>query len=187
VSVAIRVQEWLSVRKRAQDMATLRGMLSPSPELRLLDIGGGAGAATERFATGCGEIVVLEPDSRKVALGRRLRPTIRFEEGHAETSPFSDASFDRVVSVVAFHHMEDQEKALAEIWRVLRPGGRLVIVELAKARAPGPVARWLAGMRHAEHLSFLDPAELAAKLETHGFRGVTTREGARCYFVAASR
>jgi len=112
---------------------------------------------------------------------------MRFEPGHAETLPFSDASFDRVVSVVAFHHMEDQERALAEMCRVLRPGGRLVIVELAKARAPGPVTRWLAGVRHAEHLSFFDPAELAAKLEMHGFHSVTMREGAACYFVAASR
>jgi len=177
----------MSVRKRVKDLATLRSIVDPSSELRLLDIGGGAGAATERFASGCGEIVVLEPDPRKVALGRTLRSTIRFEEGHAESLPFPDESFDRVVSVVAFHHMEDQDKALAEMRRVLRPDGRLVVVEMARSHAPGIVVRCLAGLRHSEHLSFLDPAELAAKMTAHGFRSTSTQEGERSYFVRASK
>jgi len=187
VSLAVRVQEWMSVRKRAQDLVTLRGLVGPSSEVRLLDIGGGAGAATERFATGCGEIVVLEPDRRKVVLGRTLRPTIRFEEGHAESLPFPDGSFDRVVSVVAFHHIEDQDKALAEMRRVLRPDGRLVVVEMAKSHAPGTVARSLGGLRHSEHLTFLDPVELAATMMAHGFRTTSAQEGERSYFVRASR
>jgi SAM-dependent methyltransferase len=187
VSLAVRLQEWLSVRKRARDLVTLRSLLNPSPELRLLDVGGGAGAATERFASGCGEIVVVEPDPRKIALGRKLRPKLRFVEGHAEALPFPDASFDRVVSVVAFHHMKDQEQALTEMRRVLRPSGLLVVVEMDKARGPGCIGHWLARLRHAERLHFLDPTELAAKMTAQGFRSVTAQKGALCYFVLASK
>lgn len=183
----IRVAEWLSVRKRAADLDALRDLVVPSAEVRLLDVGGGAGAATERLASGCGEIVVVDPDARKVALGRRLRPAIRFEEGQAEDLPFPDGSFDRVVAVVAFHHTEDQAKALAEMRRVLRPSGRIVFFELPPGRAPGPLLRWIAGLRHWGPTSFLEPEELKAKLEAGGFQGTTTRMGVRGYFVSASK
>lgn len=184
---AIRVAEWLSVRNRAADLDALRDLVAPAAALRLLDVGGGAGAATERFASGCGDVVVLEPDTRKVALGRRLRPAIRFEAGRAEVLPFPDRSFDRVVSVVAFHHMEDQEKALQELRRVLRPSGRIVFFELPRSRAPGRFMSWVAGFRHSGHMSFVDPLDLKADLEAHGFRDVAVRSGVRGYFVFASK
>src|SRR6059036_3086188 len=95
----LRLMERGSVRKRAADLAELRSLIAPTSGVRLLDVGGGAGAATERFATGCSEVVVLEPDRGKVVQGRKHRPTIRFEEGRAERIPFPDAAFDRVTAV----------------------------------------------------------------------------------------
>jgi ubiquinone/menaquinone biosynthesis C-methylase UbiE len=187
MSVTIRILEFLSVRRRAADLRTLRRLVAPSPDVRLLDVGGGAGAATERFAAGCGEVVVLEPDSRKVALGRRLRPWIRFEVGHAEAIPFPDRSFDRLVAVVAFHHMEDQDRSLEEMRRVLRDSARLVVMELPPARAPGRLDRWIGGFRHAAPMAFLEPEALKAKLEAHGFRDVVNLPGAYSYFVSGTR
>src|SRR2546426_12046507 len=125
MSVLSRALERGSVRKRATDLAQLRELIAPVSGVRLLDVGGGTGAATERFAMGCAEVVVLEPDRRKVAQGQQHRPTIRFEEGRAEEIPFPDATFDRVTAVVAFHHMENQETALTEMRRVLKDSGRL--------------------------------------------------------------
>ena len=91
MSVLSRALERGSIRKRATDLAQLHELIAPVSGVRLLDVGGGTGAATQRFATGCAEVVVLEPDRKKVAEGRRLRPSIRFEEGHAEQIPFPDA------------------------------------------------------------------------------------------------
>src|SRR2546427_10261424 len=136
-----RLMERSSVRKRAADLAELRALIAPVSGVRLLDVGGGAGAATEQFATGCAEVVVLEPDRRKVAQGRKLRPTIRFQEGRAEEMPFPDATFDRVTAVVAFHHMENQESALAQMRRVLSGSGRLCLFELLPSRGPRPSYR----------------------------------------------
>lgn len=187
MSLSIRIQEFLSVRRRAADLRMLKDLVVPSRDVRLLDVGGGAGAATERFAAGCREIVVLEPDPRKVALGRRLRPAIRFDEGRAETIPFPDHSFDRVVAVTAFHHLEDQDRSLTEMRRVLRDSGRIVLLELPPARAPGRLARWIGGFRHAGHMSFLEPEALKAKLEAHGFRDVAHHPGIRVYFVSGVR
>lgn len=183
----LRLMERTSVRKRAPDLAELRTLIAPISGVHLLDVGGGAGAATEQFATGCAEVVILEPDRRKVAQGRRLRPTVRFQEGRAEDIPFPDATFERVTAVVAFHHMEDQESALAEMRRVLRDSGRLVLFELPPSRAPGPIYRWIAGYRHAGHMAFHGPEELKEKLLSAGFKEVSDRQGVTGYFVLGTK
>src|SRR5713226_1571133 len=187
MSVLFRLMERRSVRKRATDLAQLHELIAPVSGSRLLDVGGGTGAATERFAMGCNEVVVLEPDRRKVAEGRKLRPAIRFVEGQAEEIPFPDRTFDRVTSVVAFHHMGNQERALEEMRHVLRDSGRIVLFELPPARAPGPLFRWIAGYRHAGHMAFHGPDELTAKLRSAGFTDVSTRPGDTGYFVIATK
>jgi len=176
-----------SVRKRTNDLAQLHALIAPVSGVRLLDVGGGTGAATERFAMGCAEVVVLEPDRSKAVEGRRLRPAIRFQEGHAEEIPFPDDTFDRVTSVVAFHHMENQESALKEMRRVLRDSGRIVLFELPPSHAPGPLYHWIAGYRHAGHMSFHGPEELTAKLQTGGFTAVSSRAGVSGYFVMGTK
>jgi SAM-dependent methyltransferase len=183
----LRLFERLSVRKRAADLATLRTIIAPSADLRLLDVGGGAGSATERVANGCREIVVLEPNPRKVALGRRQRPAIRFEEGRGEAIPFPDASFDRVLAIVSFHHMPDQPRALVEMHRVLRPGGRVALLELPPGREPGRIRRWLAGFKHGDPVAFLDPGVLRQMLEAAGFRHPSVVSGAQSYIVTATK
>src|SRR6266568_3390386 len=77
MALGIRTVEWWSVRKRLADLEVLREIVTPGPGIRLLDLGGGAGAATERFARGCAEIVILEPNAKKVAYGRRRRPAVQ--------------------------------------------------------------------------------------------------------------
>lgn len=186
MSIAVRIVEWLSVRKRRADLDALRDLIAPASAVHLLDLGGGAGAVTERFASGCGEIVILETNAKKVSYGRQRRPHIRFVEGRAEAIPFPDESFDRVTSVVAFHHMENPDRVLDEIHRVLRPGGRVALFEFAPSEAPGFFSRWLTA-RHGEHLSFYRPDELRTKLEAHAFRAVSTTVGARGYSVVGSR
>ncbi len=187
MSVLSRALERGSVKKRAADLSQLHELIAPVSGARLLDVGGGTGAATERFAIGCAEMIVLEPDRRKVAEGRRLRPAIRFVEGHAEGIPFPAGTFDRVTSVVAFHHMGNQDRALEEMRHVLRDSGRIVLFELPPSRAPGPLFRWIAGYRHAGHMAFHGPDELTAKLRSAGFTDVSTRPGDTGYFVIATK
>src|SRR2546428_13846255 len=90
-----RLMERSSVRKRAADLAEMRALLAPVSGVRLLDVGGGAGAATEQIAAGCAEGGVLEPNRKKVCQGRKVRPTIRFEEGRAAGVPVSHAALAR--------------------------------------------------------------------------------------------
>ena len=185
--IFIRIAERLSVRKRSEDLPILRALVAPSSTIRLLDVGGGAGTATERFSEGCGEVIVLEPNRKKLVVGRKRRPALRFHEGRGESIPFPDDYFDRVVAVVSLHHADDQAQVLREMRRVLGRSGRLVLTELPHSRVPGLFGRWIGGHMHGSSLSFLEAPELKAKVEAAGFVDVAIHPGAMCYFVTASK
>ncbi|TLZ88872.1 MAG: methyltransferase domain-containing protein [Methanobacteriota archaeon] len=187
VPIFIRIAERLSVRKRSEDLPILRALVAPSSTIRLLDVGGGAGTATERFSEGCGEVTVLEPNRKKLVVGRKRRPALRFHEGRGESIPFPDDYFDRVVAVVSLHHADDQAQVLREMRRVLGRSGRLVLAELPHSRVPGLFGRWIGGHMHGSSLSFLEAPELKAKVEAAGFVDVAIHPGAMCYFVTASK
>lgn len=179
----LRIQETLSVRKRSRDLPTLRKLVSPHPHTRLLDLGGGAGSATARFASGCRKVVMLEPNRRKIRLGRSLHPGFHFVEGQAEALPFVDESFDVVVGVVSFHHVSDPAAALREAHRVLRRSGRIVLHELYPVHHASVAPRLLGTWFHGSKPQLFTPDELKGRLESQGFREVSTMDGVRGYFV----
>jgi ubiquinone/menaquinone biosynthesis C-methylase UbiE len=105
--------------------------------LRVLEIGCGTGNVTvraKRAAPGA-DVVATDPDP--LALARAQRKTrgltgVRFERAYAQELPFADGEFDRVLSSMMLHHLDDDVKAAAavEMYRVLRPGGILHIVDI---------------------------------------------------------
>jgi len=122
-----------------------------------------------------------------VSLGQRRRPSMRFEQGRGEAMPFGNGSFDWVVAVVAFHHMEDQRRVLREMFRVLRPGGRVAFLELPPSKAPGWFGRWIGGLRHGAEMTFLGADELSKHIESAGFQQATWEAGVRCYLTTATK
>jgi SAM-dependent methyltransferase len=103
---------------------------------RVLDVGTGSGvvalAAAQRVA-GAGAVVGVDLSGGQLEVARAkahqagLEDRVRFEQADAEALPFENQSFDVVLSLFALLHFPAPEQALAEMFRVLRPGGRLVI------------------------------------------------------------
>lgn len=95
--------------------------------LRVLEIGVGLGADHQRFAEAGADLWGIDLTGRAVEhTRRRLRAfglSSRLAVGDAECLEFPDASFDRVYSWGVLHHSPDTPKAIAEVWRVLKPGG----------------------------------------------------------------
>jgi ubiquinone/menaquinone biosynthesis C-methylase UbiE len=111
----------------------------------VLEIGGGTGANLPFYGDGVETLTVTEPEElmrrqleRKV--GERASD-VRVVDAPAERLPFDDDSFDVAVATLVLCTVEDQERALAEVRRVLRPGGRLLFMEHVRADTPR-LARW---------------------------------------------
>lgn len=97
-----------------------------APE-RVLEVGGGPGELAERIATelGC-EVVMLDVSDRMVELA--VARGVDARVGDVQSLPFGDGRFDCAVAAWMLFHVPDIDAGLAELARVLRPGGRLVAV-----------------------------------------------------------
>jgi SAM-dependent methyltransferase len=95
---------------------------------------------------------------------------VRCVPGRAEALPFGDGSFDVVVSRSALHHFADPQAALREMARVVRPGGRVVTVDVMASESPEDAAlhNALEALRDPSHARMLPKSELRAALARAG-------------------
>ena len=109
---------------------------------RVLDVATGTGSLALRLARSGAEVTGVDLALALIDTARRLAAEaglgVRYEVGDAEDLPYDDASFDVVLSTLFFHHLPDDGKrqTAAELMRVLRPGGRLVVGDLARPHDP---------------------------------------------------
>lgn len=103
-------------------------LLDVQPGSLLLDAGGGTGRASALL--GCVSCTVVVVDvSAGMLRQAAAKPALHAVQAEAEALPFQDASFDRILMVDALHHVADQERTIAQLWRALKPGGRLLVEE----------------------------------------------------------
>lgn len=144
-------------RKMTVDQAVLQ------PGEALLDVGCGTGGVTipARLPLGeRGSAAGIDPSPEMIAIARRKAQRagleIDFRVGVIESLPFPDQTFDVVTASLMMHHLPVhlQVKGLAEIWRVLKPGGRILIADMIKSGTTSP-KRFLATLPlHHRHAQF---------------------------------
>ena len=171
----------------AQTAGALLDAVEVKPGARLLDVACGpgfiAGAAAQRGAA----VVGLDFSAAMIAQARGRLPRLTFQEGDAEALPFEAASFDAVVMNFGLLHLSRPDTALAEAFRVLRPGGRYAFTVWAAAEravAFGIALRAIEAFGSADvplpegppFFRFSDAAETSRTLEAIGFTGVEIRE-----------
>jgi len=124
--------------------ATVARSAGVEPGHSVLDVACGTGAlacAVVPIAGSEGRVVGLDVNPEMLAVARSKPAPVEWIEGRAEALPFDDASFDRVVSQFGLMFFDDPGKALAEMMRVLRPGGRMAVAVCdAVERSPGYAA-----------------------------------------------
>jgi SAM-dependent methyltransferase len=149
--------------------------LAAQPFERILDVGCGDGQLTQRIAATGARVSGVDASAQMVAAARSRG--IEAEEASAEALPYPDASFDAVFSNAALHWVRDQDAMLAQVRRVLKPGGRFV----AEMGGHGNIAAIrvalmavLARHDHADRedgVNYYPTAEgYTRRLESHGFR-----------------
>src|SRR4051794_9047345 len=121
-------------RRRRRLLARARG--------RVVEIGAGTGLNLRHYPEGLDELILLEPEpAMRRKLARRAGPGVQIVDAVAEQLPFADGSVDTVVSTLVLCTVDDPQRALEEIARVLRPDGELLFVEHVRAESPR-LARW---------------------------------------------
>lgn len=133
----------LELRARADDEVAVRDeyvrLLGVAPGERVLDVGCGSGAVTrtlaQRVAPG-GRAVGVDTSPALLKVARELAEeaglggVMELKEGDCRALPFPDASFDAVLAATTLAHVPQAERALSEMVRVTRPGGRVAVFDL---------------------------------------------------------
>lgn len=108
----------------------VQAFVLPAGDERALDVGTGTGALAFALAPFVREIVGLDPEPELLARARANAPAnATFVEGDATTLPFERASFDLAGTLRTLHHVHRPELAIAELARVTRPGGHLLVID----------------------------------------------------------
>jgi ubiquinone/menaquinone biosynthesis C-methylase UbiE len=145
----------------------------------LLDVACGPGVVTAAIAPRAASVVAFdatEPmlDKARARCAKAGLVNVAFESGNAESLPFADARFDGVVTRLAIHHFADPQRALSEMFRVLRPGGVAVIVDVVssenteESRLQNAIER----LRDPSHVRMLPASELDACVTRAGLRDI---------------
>lgn len=124
---------------KAEWMAAFARHAPSARPLAVLDLGSGTGRFTPPLAeTFGGPVHGVEPSAkmRQVALDTATHPNVTYLEGSADAIPLPDASVDLVLLYLVWHHVPDQAAAAAEIRRVLRPDGRVLMRSTFRDRIP---------------------------------------------------
>lgn len=128
-------------------VATVRAV-DPKPGERVLDIAAGTGTSSAALAKSGAEVIALDFSAGMVEEGRKRHPDLTFVQGDAMKLPFADGEFDAVTISFGLRNVQQPRMAIAEMRRVLKPGGRVVICEFSRPPLGVLRAGYLAYLRY---------------------------------------
>jgi demethylmenaquinone methyltransferase/2-methoxy-6-polyprenyl-1,4-benzoquinol methylase len=132
--VAERYDLTNDVLSLGQDRLWRRAVLAavdPRPRQRILDLAAGTGTSSVPFRDAGADVVPCDFSLGMLRVGRARQPGLSFVAGDALRLPFADGVFDAVTISFGLRNVQDPPAALAEMLRVTRPGGRLVVCEFS--------------------------------------------------------
>ena len=167
-------------------------IIAPKPGMRILDIAAGTGSSSRPLADAGAEVIPLDFSKGMLEAGRKRHPDLAFTHGDALALSFKDNEFDVTTISFGLRNTSDTLKALSESLRVLKPGGRMVVVEFSQPtnkifrtiylrylmRAIPPVARKVSSNPGAyiylaeSIIAWPNQADLAGLMKTAGFEKV---------------
>ena len=183
-----------TVRRESRKRAQLRGSdavsedlvwaisgLELSADAEVLDVASGTGVVARALAPHVRQVVASDISEEMLEVGAADAPSnVRFEHAAAEALPYPAGSFDLVTTRYAIHHFLRPEMALQQMYRVCRPGGELLVIDVVAPGDPVRVRRYnsLERSRDASHTRTLSSGDLRQAIERVGWqiREIRTRE-----------
>lgn len=101
------------------------------PGQKVLDVAAGTGTSSEPFADAGVQVIAADLSEGMLAVGRKRRPDIEFVQADVTNLPFADNEFDVVTMSYGLRNVADYPQALRELYRVTKPGGRIVVLEFS--------------------------------------------------------
>lgn len=125
------VNDLLSLgRTKAWRKATTK-LIQPRPGMKILDLAAGTGSSSEPLAAAGADVIPADFSEGMLAAGRKARPHLPFTKADALNLPFADGEFDVATISFGLRNTQKTAKALAEMYRVVKPGGTLVVTEFS--------------------------------------------------------
>lgn len=166
-----------AVHRHGASLPVLVEYADVRPGERALDVATGTGNTALALAEAGADVVGVDVSPAMLAQARARTDeegvAVEFREGAAESLPFEDGAFDLVTARHAPHHFRDVSRFLAEVHRVLRPGGRFVMADGVSPTAESKAwfDRWQT-LRDPSHWTNRTPDEWRALAAEAGFRWV---------------
>ena len=174
------------VHARGDSLGILLDLVRPQPAWSVLDVATGAGHTALALAPHVGRVVATDLTPEMLAETSRLArerglPNVEVRPADAEALPFADDAFDLVTCRLAFHHFAHPEVAVAELARVLRPGGVLGFADNIAVEDAAGAAYYndYERLRDPSHHEVLPLSRLIALFESHGLHVEATRAFAK--------
>ena len=143
---------------------------------KILDVACGPGVVTAALAGKAEAVTAFDATPAMLEKARKRcadagLENVTFEQGNAESMPFDDGVFDGVVTRLAIHHFTEPAKVIGEIFRVLRPGGTAVIVDVVVSEDAEEAAlqNAIEIVRDPSHIRMLPASELDGLIAGAGF------------------
>ncbi len=127
-----RTNALLSVGQDRRWRRVVTDAVAAVPGARVLDVAAGTGTSSAPFAALGAVVVPCDISLGMLSIGRRTHPELPFVAADGTRLPFGDAVFDAVTVSFGLRNIQDPDAALAELLRVTRPGGRLVVAEFSR-------------------------------------------------------
>jgi ubiquinone/menaquinone biosynthesis C-methylase UbiE len=139
------VYDWSLAGAETACLSDWRRTLLSGAQGDVLEIGAGTGVNLAHYPPAVRRLVLAEPDAgMRARLKRKLgaHPDVTVIDATAESLPLPDRAFDVVVSTLVLCSVDSPGRSLAEVWRVLKPGGRLLFLEHVAAEGRPGRLRW---------------------------------------------
>ena len=166
------------VHARGADLDRLEALTAKLSPGRVLDLGCGAGHASFAMARGgAGRVTAFDPSAQMLSVvareaAARGHQALDTEAGSAELLPFSDATFDIVVTRYSAHHWAHVPRAMAQCARVLKPKGRMVVIDVTAPEEPvlDTALQAIEFLRDGSHVRNYRVSEWIAMFRAAGFQ-----------------
>ncbi|HWK60363.1 MAG TPA: class I SAM-dependent methyltransferase [Eoetvoesiella sp.] len=172
-----------AVHAQGQDLQDLAALAQAHPGARVLDLGCGAGHVSFAVAPFVDSVVPYDLSREMVALVQRTAAerglnNIRAECGVAEALPFEPASFDIVLTRFSAHHWVCIQTVAEQIMRVLKPGGKLVVIDVVTPQNAllTTYMQSIELLRDTSHVRNRSVSDWEAVLKREGFQALASRQ-----------